>query len=92
MIRGVNSCLLIKEKGTKYPQCVGGERKYPPEDCGGISGYFDFLEAVLNPMHAEHKGMLDWYGSKYDPDDFDPKKVRFDNPKKRWKIAFLDNQ
>jgi hypothetical protein len=84
--------LLIKEKGTKYPQCVEGERKCPPEDCGGVPGYFDFLEAVLNPMHEEHKRMIAWYGSKYDPDDFDPKKVRFDNPKKRWKIAFLDHQ
>ena len=80
--------LLIKTKGIKYPQCIGGERKCPPEDCGGTHGYFDFLEAVLDPKHAEHKPMLEWYGSKYHPDDFNPKNVHFDNPKKRWKRAF----
>ena len=81
--------LMIREKGSKYPRCVEGERRCPPEDCGGVPGYFDFLEAVLNPMHDEHHRMVEWYGSKYDPDDFDPERVKFDNQKKRWKRAFM---
>jgi hypothetical protein len=80
--------LMIKEPSIKYPRCVGGEFKCPPEDCGGVSGFFDFLEAVLNPTHKEHKRMIEWYGKKYDPNEFNPQKIRFDNPKIRWKKAF----
>ncbi|MCP4131157.1 MAG: plasmid pRiA4b ORF-3 family protein [bacterium] len=79
---------LIKEKGLKYPVCIGGERACPPEDCGGESGYFDFLEIILNPNHKEYKEMVEWAGKRYDPEDFNPKHIKFDNPKKRWKIAF----
>ena len=80
--------VLIKEKGVKYPRCIDGGRKCPPEDCGGIPGYFEFLEDVLNPSHEENARMIEWYGSKYEPDEFASTKVRFDNPKKRWKTAF----
>ncbi|MBI9084201.1 MAG: plasmid pRiA4b ORF-3 family protein [Desulfobacterales bacterium] len=80
--------LLIKEKGIKYPRCIAGEGKCPPEDCGGPIGYSQFLEAVLDPMHEEHKAMLEWYGSDYYTFDFNPENVHFDNPKKRWKKAF----
>jgi len=80
--------LLIKEKGVEYPRCIDGGRKCPPEDCGGTHGYFEFLEAVLNPSHEENVRMIEWYGSKYEPEEFSPAKVHFDNPKKRWRIAF----
>ncbi len=80
--------LIIREKGTKYPRCVDGESKCPPEDCGGVYGYFDFLKAVLDPTHEEHERMIEWYGKEYDPDEFSPHSVRFDNPKRRWKRAF----
>ena len=80
--------LMIKEKGIKYPRCVGGEYKCPPEDCGGVPGYFNFLEAVLNPTHEDHERMIEWYGKKYSPNDFTPKKVRFDNPKNNFPVWF----
>lgn len=80
--------IIIKEKGVKYPRCVGGENKCPPEDCGGVPGYFNFLEAALNPSHKEHKQMIEWYGKRFDPNEFNPQEVRFDNPRKRWKKAF----
>jgi len=78
--------ILIKEKGRKYPTCTGGEGKCPPEDCGGVGGYMEFLESVLNPLDEEHKQMLAWYGGEYDPHDFNPDEVRFDNPKKRLEV------
>ncbi len=34
--------------------------------------------------------MLTWVGGKFDSEKFDPKKVKFDNPKIRWKNAFRD--
>ena len=32
--------------------------------------------------------MLEWLGGAYDPAAFEPARVRFDDPEKRWRIAF----
>ncbi len=81
--------LLPRKKGSKYPRCLAGERRCPPEDCGGIGGYQSFLEAILDPSHDEHKGMLEWVGGPFDPEGFEPHEVRFDDPDKRWQIAVI---
>lgn len=79
-----------RTSGTKYPLCLAGERACPPEDCGGTGGYKKLLRVLRNPSHKEHNSMLEWLGRKYDPEDFSPEKVHFDNPKERWKTAFQD--
>jgi len=73
---------------AKYPACLDGARACPPEDCGGIPGYEQMLKVLHDPTHEEHESMLQWVGGGYDPAEFDPTKVRFDGPKKRWRIAF----
>jgi len=60
---------------AKYPVCLEGERACPPENCGGVWGYSDFLEAIGNPKHEEHESMLEWIGERFDPEDFDPKQA-----------------
>ena len=60
---------------AKYPVCLEGERACPPEDCGGVWGYGDFLEAIRNPKHEEHESMLEWVGGAFDPEKFDPGKA-----------------
>jgi hypothetical protein len=60
---------------AKYPLCLEGERACPPEDCGGVWGYGDFLKAISNPKHEEHESMLEWIGGRFDPVEFDPKKA-----------------
>ena len=75
---------------SKYPKCIDGARACPPEDCGGMWGYQELLEIIRDPSHEEHESTLEWLGGHYDPEAFDPKEVRFDNPKKRWRIAFED--
>jgi hypothetical protein len=75
-------------KGVQYPQCLSGERKCPPEDCGGPGGYGLFLEAIHDPEHDEHETFLEWIGGEFDPDEFDPEQVQFDDPEERWRIAF----
>lgn len=77
-----------KQENTKYPICLDGERACPPEDVGGIPGYEHFLDIINQPRHPERKSLLTWVGGRYDPDEFNPKKVKFDNPAKRWKKAF----
>jgi len=79
-----------REPGVEYPRCVGGERRCPPEDCGGVHGYLDFLDAISNPSHTEHTAMREWAGSEFDPDDFDASSVRFDDPRERLRQALED--
>ena len=55
--------------------CLAGENACPPEDCGGIWGYYELLKAVNNPKHEDHQEMLDWLGDQFDPGRFDLQKV-----------------
>lgn len=82
--------ILLREKGKKYPACLAGERACPPEDCGGVHGYQDFVEIMKNPLHQEHQRMVEWCGKKFDSEAFSHSEVRFDNPKKRWEYAFIE--
>ena len=40
------------EADVDYPAFVGGERRCPPEDIGGVPGFMEFLEAALDPLHV----------------------------------------
>jgi hypothetical protein len=59
------------EPRIKYPRCIEGERACPPEDCGGIWGYAEFVEAIRDPQHESHEEMLEWGGGEFDPEEFD---------------------
>ena len=57
--------------GEKPPvRVLAGKGACPPEDVGGIGGYYRFLEAIQNPKHSEHQDMLEW-GGRFDPDAFE---------------------
>jgi len=81
---------MHKEKGIKYPMCIGGENACPPEDCGGVGGYYNVVETLSDPDHYDHKDMRTWVGKDWDPKQFDHRTVKFDNPYKRWNSAFLE--
>jgi len=80
--------ILPREVGMIYPRCIDGKRACPPEDCGGVDGYELYLEAIQDPANELHEEVLDWVGGEFDPDDFIPSEVKFDDPAKRFKIAF----
>lgn len=48
--------------------CLAGERGGPPEDCGGLAGFYDLLELKRHPPHPsarkdeEKREMLEWLG------------------------------
>lgn len=75
--------ILLKTKGMRYPICLDGEGACPPEDCGGIDGFYQLLEIIADRSHPEYDEMMEWLGHPYDPFEFDPGLVTFDNPKKR---------
>jgi Plasmid pRiA4b ORF-3-like protein len=62
--------ILPPEPGHAYPACVDGKRHGPPEDCGGVPGFYNLLEAISNPGHAEHEDLQDWLGDDFDPEAF----------------------
>jgi len=80
--------IVPRQKGKKYPLCLGGERACPPEDCGGVGGYEDLLAVINNPAHEEYDSTLQWLGGRFEPEKFDPRRVKFDDPSRRWELAF----
>lgn len=59
----------------RYPLALAGKRRCPPEDVGGVGGYYDFLEAIADPKHPEHRNMREWWGESFDPEAFDVQEV-----------------
>ena len=67
--------LKAAEPGALYPQFLGGERRWPPEDCGGIPGYYEFLNNIASKQNKKRKAALDWYGGPYDPDEIGEQRI-----------------
>jgi hypothetical protein len=61
---------LAPDPGGAYPACLAGERHCPPEDCGGIPGFYRLLEVIGDPRHEDHEELLDWLGDDFDPEAF----------------------
>jgi hypothetical protein len=62
--------ILPREDKIKYPICLEGAMACPPEDCGGIYGFYNLLEIIKNPDHEEHEDMMEWMGDDFDPEEF----------------------
>lgn len=63
--------VLPPDAGFEHPVCLGGENACPPEDCGGIPGYYRFVEIMGNPKDPEHGEMKEWHGGEWDAAEFD---------------------
>ena len=50
--------------------CIGGENACPPEDVGGPPGYEEFLAALADPKHPQHRDLKQWIGGSFDPTAF----------------------
>ena len=67
--------ILPPDPAFGRPVCLAGARACPPEDCGGIGGFYDLLSVAADPQHPEHEEMRDWLGEDYDPEDFSADQV-----------------
>jgi len=56
--------------GVAYPRFIAGEHNGPPEDCGGIPGFYEMLEAKADPTHPEHAEITEWL-DEYNPAELD---------------------
>jgi Plasmid pRiA4b ORF-3-like protein len=63
------------EAGTAYPRYVAGEGNAPPEDSGGMPGFYDKLDIAADPGHPEHDEIKEWLGD-YDPEAVDETQIR----------------
>ncbi|TXB62093.1 plasmid pRiA4b ORF-3 family protein [Phaeodactylibacter luteus] len=64
--------VLEAAPGETYPKLLKGKGACPPEDCGGIGGYYYMMEAVNDPGHEGHDDMVEWLGvEKWDVHAFD---------------------
>ena len=55
-----------EEPGVGYPRYIAGEGNAPPEDCGGIPGFYEKLDIAADPNHPENAEIREWL------DDYDP--------------------
>jgi hypothetical protein len=55
----------------QYPALITGKRACPPEDCGGVPGYYGLLEVLADPNDEEHAELTELVGDDFDPERFD---------------------
>lgn len=63
------------EGESRKPKLMTGENACPPEDCGGIWGYQDVVEATKHKRSERYKELKDWLGEDFDPYQFDKKET-----------------
>ena len=42
------------------PACIAGRGACPPEDCGGVYGYYELREALTNPSTEQDAELREW--------------------------------
>jgi hypothetical protein len=67
--------MRARPSSTRLPMVLAGRGACPPEDVGGLPGYYHFLEAIKDPKHPEHEDMLEWAGKDFNPAAFDVQEV-----------------
>jgi hypothetical protein len=65
----------VNKLDSKNAVLISGKGACPPEDCGGIWGYYNLLEVIEDPQHEEYEEMREWLGLKegeqWDQNHFD---------------------
>ncbi len=67
--------ILAPQDARQAPCCLAGARACPPEDCGGIPGYFELVAAMKDRLHPERTRHIEWLGREYDAERFDQSQV-----------------
>ncbi|HZS48892.1 MAG TPA: plasmid pRiA4b ORF-3 family protein [Blastocatellia bacterium] len=63
--------VLPADPAVEYPVCLAGKLACPPEDIGGMWGYYHFLHLINDPSNKEGKELLEWVGGSFNPAEFD---------------------
>ena len=57
------SARLDSSRRETYRCTLAGPFATPPEDCGGVPGYGEFVQAMANPDDPEHNHLAEWVGT-----------------------------
>jgi len=61
--------ILTGEEAEPLPKCIKAVHQCPPEDVGGLYGFYEFLDAMDDAAHPEHVAVREWCGGEqFDPD------------------------
>ncbi len=63
------------DNSIKYPICIAGKMKCPPEDVGGVYGYMRMLKVLRNPNDEEYESYINWLGGTFDYKEFEIIKI-----------------
>lgn len=64
------------DPAVSYPCLVSAQGRCPPADIGGAMGYETFLQALADPEHLHHDGMMEWDDPDFDPNIVDEAAIR----------------
>jgi Plasmid pRiA4b ORF-3-like protein len=64
------------DPSVAYPRLVSAQGRCPPADIGGPMGYETFLQAIADPEHLHHEGMIEWDDPDFDPHTADEAAIR----------------
>ena len=64
------------EADVSYPRYLGGEHAAPPEDCGGIPGFYEMLDALADSNHPDHDEIGEQFEG-YDPSVVDELPIKY---------------
>jgi len=67
--------VMVPKDPVMVPVCLEGERACPPEDCGGVWGYQEMLEALSDPADPRHDEFKEWLVDDWDSESFNLTKV-----------------
>jgi hypothetical protein len=62
----VESVAAEDERYPGHPLCLDGANACPPENCGGVRGYYALLKALADPRHPGHKEAVIRLGATFD--------------------------
>ena len=76
--------ILPYDPAVRLPACISGRRRCPPEDCGGVWGYYEMLDSLEDPRARDHEHMKEWIGGHFDPEVFSAQAVDMLVGEMRW--------
>ena len=76
--------ILPYDPSVRLPACISGKRRCPPEDSGGIWGYYENLEILKDPDAEDYEHTRKWMGEGFDPEVFSAHAVDMVLGKMRW--------
>jgi hypothetical protein len=69
----------ISMMDSEHSICLAGKAACPPEDCGGVPGYYNLIEVLNDSKNPDAKNMRNWLGlrkhERWDVDFFDISEV-----------------